>query len=212
MFSLPRLTVENLNYNYPQSQREIFDGLSFSVESGQGLWLRGKNGAGKTTLLEMLAGFRQPKSGAILYDGRLLERCLVAYLPSIPPLYEELTVLEHISLIKTLWNLRNCKATLYQERVDQSLSSFALPHGAQVGTFSTGMKEKLAFSLITSIESPILLLDEPFTGVDVDSLPEFHEFLRKEASSRIIITTGHSAHIMELLNFNQCEIGTGVLK
>lgn len=141
--------------------------LSFSVRSGERVALVGLNGAGKSTLLRMVAGLSDPTKGRIRIDGEqpgtISARALTSYIPDNPVLYDDLSLAEHIEYVARLHETDN-----WQEMSDFLVQSFALEDRLEdlPATFSRGLRQKTSLVLGFVRPSSLLLIDEPFVGLD----------------------------------------------
>ena len=145
------------------------DDVSFSLLPGQICGLVGPNGAGKTTTLRCLAGLIPATCGDLTLAGcdvsrdpiRLKQR--LAYVPDDPPLFDDLTVGQHLGFIGQLYGVEN-----FTEKANQLLDQFELADKTNAGatTLSRGMRQKLAICCAYLFDPRVLLLDEPLTGLD----------------------------------------------
>ncbi|MEM8669815.1 MAG: ABC transporter ATP-binding protein [Planctomycetota bacterium] len=145
------------------------DGVSFSLQPGQICGMVGPNGAGKTTTLRCLAGLIPATSGQLRVAECDLSRDLLplkkrlAYVPDDPPLFDDLTVREHLEFIGRLYQVDD-----YQGKSIELLKQFNLldKFAAGATTLSRGMRQKLAVCCAYLYDPQVLLLDEPLTGLD----------------------------------------------
>jgi ABC-type multidrug transport system ATPase subunit len=158
----------------------ILDGVTFDVPVGQVVGLMGPNGAGKTTLMRSLAGLYELSSGSALVDGHAAgspeARRALSLMPEDPDLYPGLSVIEHVRLVEGLNRVTTtaqARAALL-ERYDLADKRDSLPH-----ELSQGMRRKLALILALTKGSRILLLDEPFNGLDPVSSRELRDEVRR---------------------------------
>ena len=158
--------------------------LDVVVPEGQFLALIGHNGSGKTTLLRLAAGLLEPSAGAIrvvgLPAGSLEARAAVSYLPDNPVLYDDLSVLEHIEYVCRLHDAHD-----WEERAVGLLRRFDLTDRADdlPSRFSRGLRQKTAIVLGLIRPFSILLVDEPFIGLDPPGREAFIELLDDARSS-----------------------------
>jgi len=189
---VPELRLTGATYRYPGGEREVFTDLDLDLRPGRPVWLRGPNGAGKTTLLEVMAGLRTLTRGTVTWDGEELRRGTLVYLPTETFVVDELDAEEHTGLVADLWCLAGSRRTAYIDEVRSLRRLLDLDTGrTPAGSYSQGMKEKLAFSLLLALEPPALLLDEPFTALDVDSLATCQGLLRARAGSMLVVLSSH---------------------
>ncbi len=172
-----QLIVDNLTCI--RGNRKIFEGLSFTIASGEGLLLEGPNGAGKTSLLRTLAGFIRPGQGSvILKDGNpehtLAEQC--HYVGHLNGIKHSFTVQENVAF----W-----AAFLEGDGVKKALERFMLSDLSDVpaSLLSAGQKRRLGLTRLILAERPLWLLDEPSVSLDRESLAVLAE-----------VITAHIAH------------------
>ncbi len=148
---------------------KIFESLNFEVPKGQGLVVTGPNGSGKTTLLRILSGLLRPTKGEVrlTVDGKVISpEDRLRHIGFITPelaLYEELTALENLEFFAHVRRLKRTKADhlALLERVGLKEKGRDL-----VGTFSSGMKQRLKLAFAIQHEPMLLLLDEPGSSLD----------------------------------------------
>jgi len=176
------------------------DGLSFSLAPGQVCGLVGPNGAGKTTTLRSLAGLLRPTEGELIVancdpqsDEIELKR-RVAYVPDDPPLFDDLTVQDHLEFIGRLYGVEN-----YHQRAAELLEQFDLLSKAHAGTttLSRGMRQKLAVCCVYLFSPQVLLLDEPLTGLDPPGIRTLLDSIRTWAESGTTVII--SSHLLAMI-------------
>ncbi len=164
------LKIENLTKHYPGSTKGVTD-LSLHVEKGDLYAFIGHNGAGKTTTLKAIAGIHTFEKGEIYVDGISLREnpmaCKerLAYIPDNPDLYEYLTGIQYLNFIADVYKIpSNERESLIADYADRLEITSAL--GDLISGYSHGMKQKLAI-LSALIHKPrLMILDEPFVGLD----------------------------------------------
>src|SRR5258708_8856293 len=141
--------------------------VSFSVARGMSLALLGPNGSGKTTLLRLLSGLSKPSAGTITIGGWNLPgeaaavRAQLGVVSHLPLLYDDLTAEENLRFFGQLYNLESPNIPEVLERVGLAKRSREL-----VRTFSRGMQQRLGLAPAILHDPAVLLLDEPYTGLD----------------------------------------------
>jgi len=188
------ITAQDLRKTYGRSL--VIDGVSFRLAAGQCLALLGPNGAGKTTLLRILATLSRPSAGSLHVDGldALREpdrvRPLLGMVAHGSLVYEDLTARENLRF----WEImRGGDAS--PARVAEALAQVELDAVAdeRVRTFSAGMKRRLGLARVVLSQARILLLDEPFTGLDRRGRKWVTEFLLAfKASGGAAVMATHS--------------------
>jgi len=184
------ITIKDLNIAY-NSRVKVIDSLSLSLKEDNIHGIVGLNGAGKTTLLNAIFGLKDIDSGVITYKGEKISKRDLAYLVSENFFYSNITGREYLGLFKNkafsidLWN-----------------ELFMLPLDKIVDDYSTGMKKKLALLALLKQDKPIMVLDEPFNGLDLETCRVIRAVLLrlKNKGKTIIITS----HIIESLT-NLCD-------
>ena len=143
------------------------DGIDLDIPSGSTLAVLGPNGAGKSTLLRLIAGVARPTDGSLLIDGepahQRASRARVGFIGHATGLYPELTARENLIFAGRLYGVADPRA-----RADEQLEAAGLSRAAhrRAGVFSRGMAQRLAIAVGLVHEPEIVLLDEPFTGLD----------------------------------------------
>lgn len=178
--------------------------LSLRVKEGEILGLVGPNGAGKTTTLKILSAVLKPDSGVVSMGGidvqtdPLKAKKLLGYLPDLPLLCESLTIFDSLKMYARAWSLQSDKT-----RISRVVNEYGLEalRNRQVRTLSKGQKQRLSLALALLHEPQILLLDEPFTGLDIES----REFIRNqieelasEAGKTIVVSSHDLADVQRL--------------
>ncbi len=166
--------------------------LDLSVPEGQRLVLVGHNGSGKTTLLRMAAGLLEPTSGEVSVigarAGSIEARAAVSYLPDNPVLYDDLSVLEHIEYVCRLHEAED-----WQSRAVGLLDALALTARADdlPSRFSRGLRQKTAILLGLIRPFSLLLIDEPFVGLDPPGRAALVELLddATDSGATVIVAT-----------------------
>ncbi|MDE2733042.1 MAG: ABC transporter ATP-binding protein [Gemmatimonadota bacterium] len=172
------------------------------IPRGQAVLLVGANGAGKSTLLRLVAGLCRPSEGKVKVNGRDPQRipearAEIGLLSHQTLLYDELTARENLRFFAQLYELANP-----DERLDEALAAVGLCFPSpvlatherldqRVGSFSRGMKQRLAIARAILHCPSILLLDEPFTGLDSSASAALHRLvlrLRQEGCTYILVT------------------------
>ncbi len=164
------LTIEHLTKHYKGSEKGITD-LSLHIRPGDIFAFIGHNGAGKTTTLKCIAGILGFDTGTIRVGGRdILEdsmgcKQMLAYIPDNPDVYEYLTGIQYLNFIADIFRV---PADLRRERIGKYGDAFEITPslGDLVSTYSHGMKQKLAIISALVHRPRLLLLDEPFVGLD----------------------------------------------
>ena len=168
--------------------------VSFGLEAGSFALLLGNNGAGKTTLIQILSGLMRPSAGTLRFRGEPYARTLTALRKAIgvisheSRLYGDLTARENLRLFGTLYGVDDLTG-----RTEAALERVGLAHVSDVPvrTFSSGMTKRVSIARLLLYEPSVLLLDEPYSGLDQASLALFDEYLAefKAGGGTILMTT-----------------------
>ena len=202
MVPTPMLEARHLVKTYGRDFRAV-DDISFTIGRGQVFCLLGSNGAGKTTTLKIFGGLLQPTSGTALVKGidvqqdPMAVKRLLGYLPEAPALYETITGEEFLRLLGTL---RQMEPERLEERIARlgKVLELAEQLQDQIGTYSKGMRQKLAFASAVLHEPPVLILDEPTSGLDPRYGRLFKDWLRHlGAKGTTILLSTHITAIAE---------------
>ena len=164
------LTITNFSKTYAGGKKAV-DNLSLTVNAGEIMGFIGHNGAGKTTTLRAVAGILDFTEGEIVIDGHSVKdepvaaKQVTAFLPDNPDLYEFLTGIKYLAFIADIYGISK---DVREERIRKYADAFELTGalGSPIGGYSHGMKQKLAV-ISALIRAPrLLILDEPFVGLD----------------------------------------------
>lgn len=191
--------AEGLGKRY--GARRVLRGVSFGVRVGEALLVCGPNGSGKTTLLRLLAGLAAPSSGTVSIG---VGRDRLGVLGHEPMLYRELTALENLDLFGRLYRVPERR-----ERIGMLLERFGLwdARGAPVGSFSRGMVQRLAICRALLHQPEVLLLDEPYTALDIDGVELLDVTLREIRAACAIVVSTHDPDRLSFLTTRRLELG-----
>lgn len=184
------ITIDKVSVSYRKDKR-VIESLDLTLSNGTINGIVGLNGAGKTTLLNALYGLKSIDCGQINWNGMKLTKKDVSYLVTEPFFYSNITGDEYLSLFRN----NSFNTQKWSEL-------FHLPLDQIVDEYSTGMKKKLAVLSVIKQDKPILILDEPFNGLDIESCRIIRSIILglKERNKTIIVTS----HIIETLT-NLCD-------
>ncbi len=174
-----------------RGNRNVLEGLSLTVPAGQIYALLGGNGAGKSTALFAALGLLPVTSGQALVDGKdpahqpEAVRASIAYLPETVALYEHLSARENVDYFLSLAGQIRTKAQIEEAFAQVRLAPAV--HDQRLSAFSKGMRQKTAIALALLRQTPVLLLDEPTTGLDPQATQDFHTLLLELKSTGVAI-------------------------
>jgi ABC-2 type transport system ATP-binding protein len=195
------LEIKNVVKTYNKSKRAN-DGITLSIEQGDLFGFVGHNGAGKTTLLKAIAGIIDFDSGEILVDGYsikkdpLLVKQRIAYIPDNPDIYESLSGIEYLNFIGDVFKVPTLeRKSLIEAYAKKFELDQLLIH--PISSYSHGMKQKLVIISALIHKPKLLLLDEPFVGLDPKAAFLLKEEFKAlcEAGSSIFFST----HVLEVV-------------
>jgi len=194
------LEVRNLIKRY--SRIPAIDGVSFTLRSGEILGYLGPNGAGKSTTVKILTGLIEPTSGEVLFDGKDTLKNLpeflsrVGYVPEEAHVYPHLTGREYLQLAG---RLRGMRRAVLDPRADKLLRQFGLweDRHSPLSSYSKGMRQKVLLSAALLHNPELLILDEPFSGLDVSAAMVLRALLSVMAEAGKMIL--YSSHVLEVV-------------
>jgi ABC-2 type transport system ATP-binding protein len=192
------IAVEGLRRTY--GSVTAVDELSFSVNAGEIAGLIGPNGAGKTTTLRCLAGILRPTAGRILMGGHDLAdapldaKRQLAFMPDEPHLFEYMTVQEHLRLIGRLYGVPDIDARARPLLEELELTG---KEGLLPGELSRGMRQKVVIACGLVRHPPVLLFDEPLTGLDPIGIRRMRDTIVRRAHDGAAVLL--SSHLLPLV-------------
>lgn len=181
-------------------KKHVLEDISFSLEKGKICGLIGANGAGKSTLMKIMVGLNLPDDGSIKLNGIDLlknrEKFKIGFMIEEPVFYQNLSGYQNLSLIAGLYS------NFDKTNIDWALEKVGLSARKKdlYKTYSLGMKQRLHFALSIMNKPDVLILDEPFNGVDPVTVIVFEKLLKEFASNGCIIFVS-SHEIRELQSF-----------
>jgi len=175
-------------------------GVSLTVAAGEAVLLVGRNGAGKTTLLRIATGFLDPDTGDVTIDGiamathRSRAQAKLGYLPEQAPAPHELTVMDHLRLRARQKGLRDDAVAKAIEQAD-----IADVAKQPIGTLSKGYRQRVGLADALLGDPPLLVLDEPTSGMDPVQTKALCEHLVAAAKARAVLVSSHAVADLEPL-------------
>lgn len=193
------LQIKQLTKHY--GTKTAVDGLTLTIQPGEIYGFLGPNGAGKTTTLKCCCGILQPDSGEVFVDGVSMQKeplqakQKLAYLPDDPKLYEYMTGIQYLDFIADVYGVGDAaraeRTRIYSERFDLN-DALSQP----IGAYSHGMKQKLAIISALLHAPKLILMDEPFVGLDPLASHQLKQTMRAfcDAGGAIFFST----HVLEV--------------
>ena len=178
------------------------DGVSFIIRPGEILGYLGPNGAGKSTTVKMLTGLLEPSSGRVLFHGQDIRNDMkgfqrrLGYVPEEPHLYPHLSGREYLQLAG---RLRGLPRRVLEPKMDELLRLVGLwdDRHASLASYSKGMRQKVLLLAALLHDPELLILDEPFSGLDVNAAMILRSLLHSLAERQRMIL--YSSHVLEVV-------------
>ncbi len=193
-----RSTVLEIDADVGYPHAAVLEDVRLEVRPGEAVTLVGRNGSGKTTLLRTVAGLLRPRRGQVLVDGRPAveqsSRRSVGYVPDPPPLYEELSPWEHLELLQRLWG-----TAVDDEALGEAVETFDLLDvlTQRCDSLSLGTRKRVGVALALLHRPRLVLLDEPFNGLDAASTEGLRAVLREHlAAGGAVLASTHQPQLM----------------
>ena len=194
------LEIRNLCKSYGKVKKAV-DDLSLDVYAGDIYGFIGQNGAGKTTTLRAVTGILEFDGGEIFIDGKSVKKqpvackAVTAYIPDNPDLYEYLTGIQYLNFIGDMFNVGKAERSA---RIEKYADMFRIAGdlGSLVSAYSHGMKQKLAIIGALLHAPKLMVLDEPFVGLDPEAAFKLKQVFREmcDAGSAIFFST----HVLDV--------------
>ncbi len=182
------------------------DNVSFQARPGEITGYLGPNGSGKSTTMKMITGLIESTNGEILFDGRSIRDNLLAfkrrmgYVPEEPHLYSHLSGLEFLTMVG---QLRDLPPKPTADRIDGLLRLLSL-HGdrhAPISSYSKGMRQKVLLSAALLHNPDLILLDEPFSGLDVATSLVLRSLIQELAArGKVVLFSSHELETVERIS------------
>ena len=194
------IEIKNVSKSYDGKVKALND-ISFKIDNGEIFAFIGHNGAGKTTMIKSLVGILDFDSGDILINGKSIKKepieCKreMAYVPDNPDLYENMTGLDFINFICDIYDVsledRKVNIEKYSKMFEMDGKL-----GSDISSYSHGMKQKVALIAALSHNPDVLIMDEPFVGLDPKAVFDMKEVMHKMAKEGKTIF--FSTHILDV--------------
>jgi len=182
------------------------DDVSFCARPGEVTGYLGPNGSGKSTTMKMITCLLERTRGEILFDGRpiyddpIAYKCRMGYVPEEPHLYNHLSAVEYLTMVA---QLRKLPARASSERIDSLLRLFSLYEDRHAGIagYSKGMRQKVLLIAALMHNPDLLLLDEPFSGLDVASALMLRSLIQELAGrGKVVLFSSHELDTVERIS------------
>ena len=193
--------IEIKNVTKKHGKKIAVDNVSFTVEDGEIFAFIGHNGAGKTTLIKAIVGIHDFDEGEILIDGKSIKdepvacKKLMAFVPDNPETYEQMKAIDYIDFICDMYEVDD-------ETRKKNIKKYSKLFGMEdklndtIDSYSHGMKQKIVLISALAHDPKILIMDEPFVGLDPKAVFEIKEVLNEMVKEGKIIF--YSTHILDV--------------
>lgn len=200
------LTAENICKSFEKT--EALSNITLQIKKGDIFGVIGPNGAGKTTFLRIIAGILKPDKGQISFDLNIPKN-KISYLPEEKGLYRDMKVLEEVLFFGNIKGLKRNEITINYTLLSD-IFKFRENDNTYVSTLSKGNLQKLLL-IITFLNNPdLMILDEPFSGLDAISTDSLENYFKKlQSEGKTIILSSHNMEHAERLCGDICLINKG---
>ena len=205
------LEIENLTKTF--GTQTVISDISMTLVSGKIYGLVGRNGSGKTMLMKMILGFVSPSSGSIKIEGKVLGKD-ISMPDRIGAIIENPGFLPEYSGFKNLKFLAMIHHKISNEEIREAMHIVGLDPDSKkhVGKYSLGMRQRLGIAQALMEDPSLLILDEPFNGLDKHGVSQMHELiLAQKKKGKTILLSSHSQKDIDVLCDVVCEMDGGVM-
>jgi ABC-2 type transport system ATP-binding protein len=211
------IVIKKASKKYAKNSKYALDSVDLTVKGGEIFGFLGPNGSGKSTLIKSIVGIQPLTSGSIEICGfdtekeAIKSKNLVGFVPDHYALYEKLTAREYVNYIADLYGVSKQDR---DERIEQYTESLNIKHAfdQKMNTFSHGMKQKITIISALVHDPKLLILDEPLTGLDPNTIYQVKEVMKNHArKGNIVFFSSHIIDIVEKLCDRIAIIKEGVI-
>ena len=195
------ISIRNVSKSY-DGKVKVLDNVSFDIKDGEIFAFIGHNGAGKTTMIKSIIGILDFDSGDIIINNYSIKsdsiKCKkeMAYVPDNPDLYENMRAIDFINFVCDMYDVSNRDDIIKYAKIfeiDDKLYN-------DISSFSHGMKQKVALIAALAHNPNVIIMDEPFVGLDPKAVYDVKEIMKKMAhEGKIIFFSTHILHVAEKL-------------
>ncbi len=194
------IEIKNFSKEYEKGKKAV-DNISLTIDDGEIFAFIGHNGAGKTTTLKAIAGILDFTDGEILINGKSIKtdpinaKMDMAFVPDNPDLYENMKAIKYINFICDMYNIDSQTRSENVEKYSKLFDMY--DHlNEEISSFSHGMKQKIALIAALCHNPKVLILDEPFVGLDPKAVFDMKELMHKMVEDKKCVF--FSTHILEV--------------
>lgn len=187
------IKLSNIYKSY--GKREVLHNISLEVHAGEIASFLGVNGAGKSTCMKIITGGLSADAGEVFICGHNLKKAplqakrLTGYLPENNPLYPEMYVKEYLRYVAGLYRMKEIDLITDKTMERTGLQEMS---GKTIGTLSKGYRQRVGLAQALLHNPPVLVLDEPFSGLDPNQLDEMHALIQQLGKEKAILFSSHS--------------------
>lgn len=192
---------------------EVLKGITHSFGKGKVHGIVGNNGSGKTVMMKCICGFLKPTSGTVKVDGKVIGR-QEDFPKNLGLIIEAPGFLPHLSGFRNLSILASVNKKIDKNRVKETIRLVGLDPDMKkpVGKYSLGMRQRLGIAQAIMEDPELLILDEPFNGLDKNGVQDMRELVKSLAEKgKTIILSSHNPADIDTLCDTVCEMDGGVL-
>ena len=209
------IEIKNVVKKY--GTKVALDDVSFNVKDGEIFAFIGHNGAGKTTLIKAIVGIHKFDSGDILIDGKSIKDSPIeckkemAFVPDNPELYEQMKAIDFINFICDMYEVPK---EIREKNIEKYSKLFEIENNLNdtISSFSHGMKQKIALISAISHDPKILIMDEPFVGLDPKAVYDMKKIMKEMVKDgKIVFFSTHILDVAEKLCSRVAIIKNGKL-
>ncbi len=207
------MKIEIKNVSKKFKEIEALKNVSMTLESGHIYGFIGHNGSGKTVLLKLICAFLEPSTGEILFNGENIIKNN-KFPPSTRALIERPNFISELSGLENLESLARIQNKIGEEEIENTLKKVGLEENKDklYYKYSLGMKQKLGIAQVLMEDQEVLILDEPFNGLDEESTKKIRKILLQEKEKgKLIILATHIKEDMEMLCDEIFKFNDGVV-
>lgn len=194
------LEIKGLTKKYKNADKNAIEDINLTIENGDIYGFIGPNGAGKSTTIKCLVGIHSFEKGSIMLDGLSIKdnpiefKHQISYVPDNPDLYEFLTGMEYINFVSNVYD-----EDVFKEDVINLAKKFNLENNLlePIRTYSHGMKQKIALIGALIHKPKLIVLDEPFVGLDPKAAFDLKEIIKELCQNGMMVF--FSSHVLEVV-------------
>lgn len=194
------LEIKGLTKKYKNADKNAIEDINITIENGDIYGFIGPNGAGKSTTIKCLVGIHSFEKGSIMLDGLSINdnpiefKHQISYVPDNPDLYEFLTGMEYINFVSNVYD-----EDVYKEDIINLAKKFNLENNLlePIRTYSHGMKQKIALIGALIHKPKLIVLDEPFVGLDPKAAFDLKEIIKELCQNGMMVF--FSSHVLEVV-------------